>query len=150
MNSLKCVAIAAAIGLAACGGPPASGGPAGPAEVSRAAPNQVEGAYSGTMFVEGSGFTGRMQLQTERGGVVRGTFEISQPMQASGVVEGTVVGDQLSLTVRYSNNPMTGCDGSVAGTLVVSDGGSLLVGPVTVTDCGEPLRGSMRFAQAPR
>jgi len=150
MNIRKRVAIAAVVGLVACGGPPAPGGPAGPDQVARADPNQVEGAYSGTMFVEGSAFTGTMQLLTERAGAVRGTFEISQPLQVSGAVEGTLVGDQLSLIVTYSNNPLTGCDGSIAGTLVVSDGGSLLVGPATVTDCGDPLSASMRFARAAR
>lgn len=131
--------LVAAAFLVGCGGPPAPGQPG--------YPYNVEGEYSGTVSVEGQGFQTMLRFTTEEGGTVSGTWEVTQPIQMAGVLSGTLLGDQVELSMPYSNNPMTGCSGELAGTLTVEEGGGTLSGGMSVADCGDMLSASVRFTR---
>jgi hypothetical protein len=133
-----CIAATAAL-LTACAGTPGPG--------DSGYPFNVSGTYSGQFAVEGQVFAANMELQTGPGGVVTGRFEIRQPVQLSGTVEGSLLGTQLTITASYDNNPMTGCSGDAGGTVTVAEGGASFSGPITVSDCGDMLSGTMRFSR---
>jgi hypothetical protein len=133
-----CIAATAAL-LTACAGTPGPG--------DSGYPFNVSGTYTGQFAVEGQVFAANMELQTGPGGVVTGSFGIRQPIQMTGKVEGTLLGPELTVTATYENNPMTGCSGDVAGTLTVEEGGASFSGPITVSDCGDMLSGTMRFSR---
>ncbi|MBT3773764.1 MAG: hypothetical protein HN899_12295 [Gemmatimonadales bacterium] len=125
--------------LGACGGPPAPG--------DSGYPYNVEGAYSGTLGVDGQGFAVEASIITEGGGIVSGVFRVTQPVEIVGVIEGTLLGDQLDIMIDYRNNPMTGCDGTVGGVATVSEGGGVLTGSMMITDCTDQLSGDMRLTR---
>ncbi len=126
--------------LAACGGTP------GPGDSGYA--YNVDGTYSGAVTVEGQAFSGSVDLTTTPGGVVTGTFTVTQPIQMSGDVEGTLMNDRLTVRMTYVDNPLTGCSaGSMTGTLTVTEGGAGLSGPVTVDDCGQTLGASVSYTR---
>ena len=138
MKLHRLVSLAALTALHACAGTP------GPGDSGYA--YNVNGEYIGSVSVEGEAFNGSLELTTAPGGVVSGTYRITQPVQLGGGVEGTLLNDQLSIRMRYGNNPLTGCSGgTMTGTLAVAEGGASLSGPVTIDDCGLVLDGSVSF-----
>ena len=138
MTMRRSLALFLALSLTACAGTPGPG--------DSGYPFNVEGSYRGAISVDGQGFSGTMQLRTEAGGMVSGSFEITQPVGITGRIEGMLVGDQLTLAMRYANNPATGCTGGAAeGTVTVDEGGSMIRGRLTVNDCGASLAAQMNF-----
>ena len=132
--------VTAAVLLAACAGTP------GPGDAGY--PYNVDGTYAGSFTVEGQAFSANLQVTTESGGTVSGTFEVTQPIRLSGVLEGTLMGDQLTMTISYSDNPMTGCTaGTVSGTTTVTDNGQSITGPMTIDDCGQTLQTRVDFSR---
>jgi hypothetical protein len=140
MKLNHCVGIAILTVFTACGGTP------GPGDSGYAF--NVDGAYNGTVSVEGQAFSGSLELTTAPGGVVSGTFRVTQPVEMGGDVEGTLMNDQLTVRMSYGSNPLTGCNsGSMTGTLTVTEGGARVAGPVTIDDCGQILGGSVRYTR---
>lgn len=109
----------------------------------------VEGLYRGRLMVEGSPFDATLDLRTASGGRVRGSFRVSAPLEIDGDVAGTIVDDLLRLTLTYASTGQAAagrpCEGHIEGILSVTAGGGILDGPVTITDCGDSLPGSMSF-----
>jgi len=126
--------------LAACAGTP---GPGDPGYAFN-----VVGPYSGRFLIDNQPFDATLQLQTSSGGRVRGTFRVVSPIEIDGRVEGVIVDGLLRLTVTYRN--AEGCDGRIEGILTVERGGGSFDGPVTVTDCGDPIAGQMSFRRTDR
>jgi len=140
MRISRLAALALTACFAACAGTPAPG--------DSGYPFNVEGPYSGTLSADGQGFRATMNVVTDQGGVVSGTFAVTDPVALSGTLSGMLVGDQLTLSMRYGNNPLSGCSGgSVSGNLTVADGGTELGGTVTIDDCGTILEGRTRFTR---
>jgi len=134
----RLLSVAVITALSACAGTP------GPGESGY--PYNVEGTYTGAVSVEGQAFSGTLDVTTESGGRVSGTFEVTQPIQMDGDIEGTLVNDRLSVRMTYGNNPFTGCGGgSMTGTLTVAEGGGSMSGPVTIDDCGEILGATLSY-----
>ena len=123
--------------LAACGGGPGPGDPG--------YPYNLVGVYTGRLTVEGEAFDAELDLSTSRGGRVRGTFRVRQPLEIDGRAEGTVIDDLLRLTVTYRSDGRADCDGRVEGILTVETGGGVIEGPVTIADCDDALSGRMSF-----
>ena len=111
-------------------------------------PYNVDGDYSGSLMVSGLTFTGTMQISTQPGGAVTGTFSLNRPVQINGTIDGTLTGDQLTVGIKYGSNPATGCSGgTVEGALTISEHGASISGPVTVADCGEMLDATINFSR---
>jgi hypothetical protein len=138
----NCMAIVAAmVVVTGCAGAP------GPGESGYA--YNVDGAYRGRLMVEGSPFEATLDLRIARGGRIRGSFSVRAPLEIDGAVDGTVVGDLLRITLSYESagraDSGRACEGRIEGILSVSAGGATIDGPVTITDCGDSLPGSMSF-----
>lgn len=135
------VGVAAAALAAACAGGPGPG--------ASGYPYNVQGSYAGRLTVEGERFDATLRLETSRGGRVRGSFAVSAPLEIDGRVEGTLIDDLLRIDVAYAGAPTRAsgvpCDNHIEGILSVSRGGGTVEGPVTITDCGDPLAGRMSF-----
>lgn len=123
--------------LAGCSGGPRPGYPGYAYNVS--------GVYSGRLMVEDQPFDAELELATARGGRVRGSFRVRQPLAIDGRVEGAVLDDLLRLTVTYRSAERTDCSGRVEGILTIEAGGGTIEGPVTVSDCDDALPGRMSF-----
>ncbi len=123
--------------LAACGGGPRPGDPG--------YAYNVMGVYSGRLVVEGESFDAELDLAMSRGGRVRGSFRVRQPLAIDGRAEGTIIDNLLRLTVTYGADGRPACDGRVEGILTIQPGGALIEGPVTVADCDDALGGRMTF-----
>ena len=124
--------------LAACSGTPGPG--------DSGYPYNIEGQYSAAVTVEALELSGSFRVTTASGGVVSGTFQLTEPSRFDGDVEGTLVNDQLTVRMSYGENPITGCDGgSLSGTLTVAENGAGISGQLTVEDCGLTLPASVRF-----
>ena len=103
----------------------------------------VSGSYSGRFMVDDQLFDATLSLRTAPGGRVAGTFRVVSPVVIDGRVRGIVLDDLLRLIVTYRNED--GCDGRIEGILDIVRGGGVIDGPVTVSDCGEPIAGRMSF-----
>lgn len=101
----------------------------------------VGGFYAGSLFVDGRAFGAAMNLRREGPNRVRGLFSTSSPVSIEGAVEGAVIDRLLRITVEYRTPD--GCDGRIEGILDVDVGGDALQGPVTVSDCQEPVPASL-------
>ena len=121
--------------LSACAGTP------GPGEVGY--PFNVTGSYSGDLTVDGNGLGATLAIETGAGGIVTGTVRVPE-IGITAPAEGTLVGDQLVLRIRYKN-PGNGCDGIAEVTATVTEGGAAIAGPMAVTECGQSMGGSARF-----
>lgn len=128
------------IALAACAAGPGPGDPSYPFNLA--------GSYVGRFMFHGQPFDATLQLRTGSGGTVRGGFRIADPVVIDGLAEGVIIDDLLRLTVSYRSED--GCDSRVEGILTIERGGSTIDGPVTVTDCGEPVAGTMSFRRRER
>jgi hypothetical protein len=132
--SLLLIALAAPA-LSACASTP------GPGDSGYA--YNVSGSYQGRFMFDGQPFDTRLDLRTAGGGRVQGDFTVTTPVKLNGAVEGVVLDELLRLTVTYTNPE--GCDGRIEGVLTVEAGGGVFDGPVSVTDCGQPVSGRMSF-----
>ena len=124
---------------------------AGPGPGDPGYPYNVDGRYAGRLMVEGEPFDATFDLRTARNGRVRGTFSVRAPLEIEGEVDGRVVDEVLRITLGYANVGRGGqesCTGLVEGILTVSPGGSIVDGPITITDCGDALAGRMSFRRA--
>jgi hypothetical protein len=130
----------AAVALSGCAGTP------GPGDSEY--PFNVAGSYLGRFVFQDQRFEATMQLRTVAGGRVSGGFRVSAPVEIDGRAEGAVVDDLLRLTITYVDS--AGCDGRIEGLLTVDQGGGIFEGPVTVSDCGNPVSGSMSFRRVER
>ena len=141
MNAHRLGLIALAAAITACAGTP------GPGDAGY--PYNVEGAYTGSITVNGVPFAGNLTVEIGEGGVVRGTFNVTQPAALEVRLTGTVVGNELTVEMNYDGNPATGCTtpGTATGTLIIADGGAELSGPVTVRECGQTLPASAQFTR---
>lgn len=134
------IGTATAILVAACAGSP------GPGQSGYL--YNVDGLYAGRLTVEGQRFDATLQLETARGGKVRGSFTVSAPLEIDGRVSGMLVDDLLRLTLSYASADRSAgraCTSSIEGILTVESGGAIVDGPVTITDCGDALPGRMTF-----
>jgi len=133
--------LAALAVVAGCAGKPGPGDPG--------YAYNVEGPYRGRLMVEGSPFDATLDLRISRGGRVRGSFSVLAPLEIEGSVAGTVIDDLLRLTLTYESDGRAdsgrACEGRIEGILSVTSGGGVVDGPVTITDCGDPLPGRMSF-----
>ena len=134
MNAHRLGLIALAAAITACAGTP------GPGDAGY--PYNVEGAYTGSITVNGVPFAGSLEVEIGEGGAVEGAFNVTQPVAMVVRLTGTVVGNELTVEMNYDGNPATGCTtpGTVTGTLIIAEGGAELSGPVTVQECGQTLR----------
>jgi len=128
------------LALTACAGTPGPG--------DSGYPFNVAGPYSGRFLIDNQPFDATLQLQTSGGGRVRGAFRVVAPFDIEGRVEGAIADELLRITVLYRNTD--GCDGRIEGILTVARGGGTFEGPVTVTDCGDPIAGQMSFRRVER
>jgi hypothetical protein len=132
---------AAAVIVAGCASTPGPG--------DRGYAYNVEGPYRGRLIVEDSPFQATLDLRIARGGRVSGSFSVLAPLEIEGAVAGTVLDDLLRITLTYDSEGRADsgrtCEGRIEGILSVSAGGETIDGPVTITDCGDPLPGSMSF-----
>lgn len=118
----------------ACAGTP------GPGEAGY--PYNLTGSYAGQIIVEGMAFSFEMDLRTEPGGALQGTYAVTDPISMSGDVAGSIVADTARFSLEYVN-PMDGCGGTLDGTGAVESGGGNLNGRVRVNDsCNGYLAGT--------
>ncbi len=103
----------------------------------------VGGSYMGRFMIDSQPFDGTLQLRTSAGGRVSGGFRVASPVEIDGRAEGVIRDDFLRLTISYPS--ANGCDSRIEGILTIERGGNTIDGPVTVTDCGEPIPGRMSF-----
>jgi len=134
------IGAATAILMVACAGSPEPG--------QSGYPYNVDGLYAGRLTVEDQRFDATLQLETGRGGRVRGTFTVSAPLEIEGRVGGVLVDDLLRLTLTYTSGDRS-CSSSIEGILTVERGGTVVDGPITITDCGDALPGRMSFRRQP-
>ena len=97
----------------------------------------VGGYYAGSLLVDGRAFGAAMNLRGGGPNRVRGVFSTSSPVRIEGEVAGAVVDGLLRVVVEYRTPD--GCDGRIEGILDVDRDGAALEGPVTVSDCHEPV-----------
>ena len=140
MRPLYLPILVAALMLSACASNPGPG--------DSRYPFNVAGSYQGRFLFQGQRFEASMQLRTTSGGRVGGAFRVSAPVVIEGRAEGVVLDDLLRITVTYVD--ASGCDGRIEGILTVERGGGIFEGPVTVSDCGQPVGGSMSFRRVER
>lgn len=110
----------------------------GCAAAGRAAPaGGVGGFYAGSLFVDGRPFGATLNVRSSGPNRIRGAFGTSSPVSIEGTVEGAVIDDLLRIRVEYRTPD--GCEGLIQGILDVDRDGGALEGPVTVSDCQEPV-----------
>ncbi len=103
----------------------------------------VAGSYAGRFTFDNQRFDATLQLRTHSGGEVTGGFRVSAPVEIDGGAVGAIVDNLLRLAITYRSP--AGCDGRIEGILTIEEGGTIIDGPVTVTDCGAPVAGRMSF-----
>lgn len=129
-----CLILAAAT-LAACAANPKPGEPG--------YPYNLGGAYQVEVVVDGSPYRGTMQLSTAAGGVVSGSFLVTEPAHVAGTVEGAIVADTLDFQMPYEIQE-NGCVGVVSGRGSVAEGGGAFSAPVVLDDsCGGEMSGTI-------
>ena len=120
--------------LVACAANPKPGEPGYPYNLS--GPYQVE------VVVQGTPYHGMMDLSMEPGGALGGTFQVIDPVQVAGSIEGTIAADTLDFRMPYEQS--NECSGVVSGRIAVAAGGATASGPVVVDDsCGGPMNGTI-------
>ncbi len=126
-----------AVGLWACAGTP------GPGEAGY--PFNLSGIYNGEVSVDGMVFPSSLDIETGAGGEIRGTYEVTSPVNMSGGLTGSLVADTARFNFSYMN-PLDGCGGTLDGTGRVAEGGASFAGRVRVNDsCGGYLSGTFSF-----
>jgi hypothetical protein len=141
MRVRKFLEVVAIVAVAGCAGTPGPGDPG--------YAYNVQGVYAGRLMVEGEPFDAQLELRTSGGGRVGGSFAVRAPLEIQGRIDGSVVDDLLRVTLTYESTGRSttdrSCTSRIEGILSVSPGGSIVDGPVTITDCGDTLPGRMSF-----
>ena len=133
-RTVPCLVLAAAA-FAACAGNPQPGEPGYPYNLS--------GPYTTLFLVDGTPYRGTMSLETAPGGVVTGSFIVTEPARVEGSVEGTIAADTVRFAMPYEILE-NGCSGTVNGSAPVSAGGAGFEGPVQLDDsCGGAMSGKI-------
>lgn len=99
----------------------------------------------GYLSVEAQSFDASLDVRTDAGGSVRGSFRVGSPYEIEGRVRGSIIDDLFRITVTYASAGRDGCESRIEGILAVSEAGRVVDGPVTIWDCGDPLSGRMTF-----
>lgn len=132
-RTISCLVILAAAALAACAANPKPG--------ESGYPYNLSGSYQTMVLVDGTPYRGTMAISTAPGGVVSGSFIVTDPLRVDGGVEGRIVADTLRFEMPYEILD-NGCRGTVSGTAPVDAGGGGFGGPVQLDDsCGGTLSG---------
>lgn len=131
-SSIAAVGILA-LSLAACAGNPKPG--------ESGYPYNLSGTYQALWMVAGESNTGSMQLATAPGGVVSGSFEVTEPSVVLGTVEGRIVADTIDFQMPYQRDE---CGGVVYGRNAIAAGGLQFGGEVRLVDeCAGEMTGTM-------
>lgn len=133
--------VALLLALAACAPTPPPGAGAD-------APNPVVGAYTGSLMADGQTFGANLRLQADAPGRSTGVLRVAPPVELEGDVTAVVMDDIMRIDVAYTS--ADGCEGRIVGILDVDRDGSVLEGPVTLTDCGEPVAGRILLRRTDR
>ena len=132
------LALLIAAGLTACAGNPQPGDPGYRFNVS--------GRYAASFVVEGTPYTGTVDLSTAAGGDVTGSMAITSPVEMTSNATGSVVADTLRLTIPYQSPD--GCGGTALLTGTIAEGGGTVGGAMDLDDsCGGPLTGSFTLTR---
>ena len=127
--------ILATMFVAACAGNPQPG--------ESGYPYNLTGRYQAEFLVEGNPYRGTMDLTTAAGGVVTGSFAVTDPAQVVGSVEGTIVADSLDFQMPYEILD-NGCAGTVHGRAGIAEGGTGFGSPIRLDDsCGGEMTGTV-------
>jgi hypothetical protein len=133
-GTLTCFICSASF-LAACAANPQPGEPGYPYNLS--------GSYRVEVLVDGAPYRGMMELSTAPGGVVNGSFMVTEPVHVAGTVEGAIVADTLDFRMPYEIQE-NGCAGVVSGRGGVAEGGGAFSSPVVLDDsCGGEMSGTI-------
>jgi hypothetical protein len=126
-----------ALVLAACAGTP------GPGESGY--PYNLTGAYQAVFVVQGEDSRGNVQLSTAPGGVVSGSFLITDPPGVgSGTVEGRIVADTIDFQMPYERNG--DCNGVIRGRSPIAPEGASFGGDIRIEDsCDGELTGTLEI-----
>lgn len=107
----------------------------------------VTGTYEADFDLEGIVYSGSIDLSTAPGGVVEGSFDLSDPVPIQGTVRGTISADTLSYEGEYTSLS-DGCAGAVTGSGVVLTGGESVTGEFGIDDmCGGQMGGTFTFTR---
>lgn len=105
-------------------------------------PYNLTGRYQAEFVVDGVPYRGTIDLQTAPGGVVSGSFQVTEPAQVVGSVEGAIVADTLDFQMPYEILD-NGCSGTVHGRGAIVEGGAGFGAPIRLDDsCGGELSGT--------
>ena len=108
----------------------------------------VVGSFTGQFVFDSERFRSTLQLRSSGPGRVSGAFRVSEPIEIEGAASGVVMDDLLRITVTWLSPD--GCNGTIEGILSITMHGDHIDGPVTVSDCGEPVAGRMTFRRSAR
>lgn len=106
------------------------------------------GAYTGSLVADGQTFDANLRLQAAAPGRSTGILRVSPPVELEGEVTAVVMDDLMRIDVAYTS--ADGCQGRIVGILDVEHDGSVLEGPVTLTDCGAPVAGRILLRRRDR
>lgn len=132
------------LAVAACAPTP----PPGAGTDGGVAGNPVVGAYTGSLVADGQTFSANLRLRAAAPGRSTGILRVSPPVELEGDVTAVVMDDVMRIDVAYTS--ADGCEGRIVGILDVGRDGSVLEGPVTLTDCGEPVAGQILLRRRER
>lgn len=134
-STVSSLVILAAAALAACAGNPKPG--------ESGYPYNLSGVYQVVVLADGTPYRGTMALSTAPGGVVSGSFIVTDPVRVDGAMEGTIAADTLRFEMPYEIQGNE-CPGTVRGAAPVVAGGAGFDGPVEIDDsCGGALSGTI-------
>jgi hypothetical protein len=118
----------------ACAGNPKPGEPG--------YPYNLTGRYQAEFIVDGTPYRGVMDLTTAPGGVVSGSFTVTDPAHVDGTVEGGIVADTVDFQMPYEIAE-NGCSGVVYGRTAITEGGGAFGGAIRLDDsCGGEMTGT--------
>lgn len=108
-------------------------------------PYNLTGTYQAVFVVQGEDSRGTMELSTDRGGVVNGSFLITDPPGVgSGTVEGRIVADTIDFQMPYERNG--DCNGVIRGRSRIAPGGASFGGEIGIDDsCDGELSGTLEI-----
>jgi hypothetical protein len=110
-------------------------------------PFNLLGAYRGQVTVEGMAFSVELDVQTHSGGGFDGSYVVTNPVNMSGPLVGTIIADTARFSLDYVN-PSDGCGGNLDATGTVESGGGSFAGRVRVNDsCSGYLSGTFSVAR---
>ena len=132
----RVIPIAIAVLYGACAGNPQPGDPGYAYNLS--------GAYDATYDLDVGSYSGTIEMETARGGVVTGKYLLINPDMVEGSISGTIVGDAFTYSGPYERHG--GCGGTVTGAGVITEGGTSVSGEIEIEDdCSGPIAGTYSF-----